>query len=341
MKLNYIAVLPILSICLFIGSCSQPSSGGTCTSNCFYGQGIAQAGLFVEPSSGVAPVTNAIMQAQHTINIAVYMLTDKTVVHALEDAANRGVHVQVMLELHPFDSTPPTAVMDELQAAGIQVEGTNPAFPLTHEKVMIIDNATVYIMTANLSLSGLGGSSYGANRDYGIIDQQTNDVQTIENIFTADWNRSIPTVNDANIVVSPLNSRTDMTSFINAAQHTLWIESEEMNDGGIMQALSNAAHRGVVVELILPSTITGSNATNARQLTQSGVHVREDTALYMHAKMMLADNATAFVGSENFSAQSLDENREIGILLARSATTSTLASTFMQDWNASSSIKNL
>jgi phosphatidylserine/phosphatidylglycerophosphate/cardiolipin synthase-like enzyme len=42
----------------------------------------------------------------------------------------------------------------------------------------------------------------------------------------------------------------------------------------------------------------------------------------------------AFVGSENFSATSLDENRELGILIADQTVIATLAQTFQQDWSS-------
>jgi len=36
--------------------------------------------------------------------------------------------------------------------------------------------------------------------------------------------------------------------------------------------------------------------------------------LYLHAKAIVADGHTAFVGSQNFSTSSLDDNRELGII---------------------------
>ena len=38
------------------------------------------------------------------------------------------------------------------------------------------------------------------------------------------------------------------------------------------------------------------------------MQVKEDPQLYMHAKIIVVDNKVAFVGSENISAQSLDQN---------------------------------
>src|SRR5437764_125436 len=121
---------------------------------------------------------------------------------------------------------------------------------------MIIDATTAYIMTSNFSRAALGGSSGSsgfANREYDIIDTNAQDVQAVSAIFQADWNHTTAQFNDPNLVVSPVNSRSDFISLINSARHTLLITSEEMNDSGIEQAIASVAQRGVHVEVILPA----------------------------------------------------------------------------------------
>jgi len=68
-------------------------------------------------------------------------------------------------------------------------------------------------------------------------------------------------------------------------------------------------------------------------LLRGGVHVRYISVVYMHAKLMIADGSRAFVGSENFSANSLDNNRELGLLIAEPSAIMTLSQTFQQDWD--------
>ncbi len=73
-----------------------------------------------------------------------------------------------------------------------------------------------------------------------------------------------------------------------------------------------------------------------RQLLQArrrGVQVRllPGQPLYMHAKMMVGEQV-AFVGSENFSETSLQQNREMGVLLRQEAELSELRQQFAKDW---------
>jgi cardiolipin synthase A/B len=339
--------LVIAAVCFLLASCSGsllPGISNTpqCQSNCAVGSGIQGVQVFVEPDDGEQVITDAIRSAQKSIWLEIYILSDRNVIRTLEEASNRGLDVRVMLEPHPFGGGPsPSKTMDALAAAGIKTQPTSSSFPLTHEKGMIIDNTTAFIMTSNFSRSALGGSSGSSgnrNREYGIIDTNPQDIQAIAAIFIADWNHSTAQFNDPNLVVSPINSRNDFTTLINSARGTLLIEAEEMNDSDIEQALANVAQRGVQVAVILPAAQSASGDSNSQGIAaikQGGVQVREDPQLYMHAKIIIVDGRTAFVGSENISTQSLDQNRELGIIISDSSVLNKLQTTFQSDWSVS------
>jgi cardiolipin synthase A/B len=347
---NFLKYALVVAVCFVLASCTGnilPGSNSSpqCQSNCGVGSGVQGVQVFVEPDDGEQVITNAIGSAQKSIWLEIYILSDRNVIRALEEAANQGLDVRVMLEPHPFGGgTSPTKTLDELAASGIKTQFTNPSFSLTHEKGLIIDDTTAYIMTSNFSRSALGGSSSSSgyrNREYGIIDTIQQDVLATEAIFEADWNHSNVQFNDPNLVVSPINSRNDFTTLINSARSTLLIEAEEMNDSDIEQAIANAAQHGVQVEVILPVANTSSGDSSSQgiaSIKQSGAHVREDPQLYMHAKIIVVDNKVAFVGSENISAQSLDQNRELGIIVSDASVLNTLQTTFQNDWGVSQNV---
>jgi cardiolipin synthase len=186
--------------------------------------------------------------------------------------------------------------------------------------------------------AALGTGSYTKNREYDIADTNSQDVQAISAIFQADWNHTTASFNDPNLVVSPVNARKSFDSLIASAQKSLLVTGEEMQDSGIEHDLVAAAQRGVQVQVILPapsSSSSDSNASGIATIKQGGVSVREDSHLYMHAKMMIIDGKTAFVGSENISSQSLDKNRELGLVIADGKVIQTLQQTFQTDWSDS------
>jgi cardiolipin synthase A/B len=311
------------------------------------GSGAQGLKIFVEPDSTDSVITDAIHQANKSVWLEMYLLTDKKIITALEDDAHNGIDVRVMLEDHPYGggSVSPSETLDKLSSAGVKTKTTSPSFALTHEKGMVIDGKTAYIMTSNFTLAALGESKSQNNREYGIIDTNTTDVQEVANIFSADWQRTTPTLNDSNLVVSPTNSRSDFLSLINSAKKSLSIEAEEMQDSQVEQALTAAASRGVKVQVILPSSSSSSdadgsdsNSAGIKTIKQGKVQVKEDKKLYMHAKIIIVDGQKAFVGSENISSASLDKNRELGIVISDQSVLSTLQSTFSTDWSVSKSV---
>jgi phosphatidylserine/phosphatidylglycerophosphate/cardiolipin synthase-like enzyme len=191
-------------------------------------------------------------------------------------------------------------------------------------------------MTCNLTKSALGGSSGATNREYAIVDTNADEVREAQAIFQADWDRQTPALADPNLVVSPVNSRPKLEQLLQSARSTLILEEEEMYDADMEGQLIAAAKRGVAVQVILPATPADNPNANqdVPRLTQADVQVRYSQTLYMHAKLIVADGTRAFVGSENFSGQSLDGNRELGIIVADPAAIATLQATFARDWGS-------
>ncbi|HET8911566.1 MAG TPA: phosphatidylserine/phosphatidylglycerophosphate/cardiolipin synthase family protein [Ktedonobacteraceae bacterium] len=336
----YPKLLLLLLIGLLLNACmgfpNQTSPQDQSSSPNISGSGRQGIQVFVEPDAGIQPITLAIQAAQHSIWVEMYLLSNKKVIRALEEASNRGLDVRVMLELHPYGGgIVASQTLDKLQLAGVKVEGSNPAFALTHEKSMLIDGSIAFIMTSNFTNSALGGRSTIQNREYDLVDTNPEDVQSVISIFNADWNRHGVQLEDPNIVASPLNARRNFIALIDSTRQSLLIEAEEMQDTSVEQALVLTARRGVSIQVILPASSSGtsdSNSAGITRLRQSGIVVREDQRLYMHAKMMVADGRLAFVGSENISAASLDRNRELGLMIADHQVISQLQKTFQLDW---------
>src|SRR5260221_3733146 len=191
--------------------------------------------LFIEPESGNKPILDAINAAQKEILVEVYLLSDKDVISALENAKARNVAVNVILEQHPFGGgnlNPKTK--SELATHGISVNWSSPKFALTHEKSIIIDGSIAFILSQNLTTS-----SFIKNREFDVIDTNIADVVEIRNIFLSDWNRQSFTPSDTDLLESPDNSRVVLESLINSAQHEIYIEVEVIGDKEIETLLEN------------------------------------------------------------------------------------------------------
>lgn len=287
--------------------------------------------LTVEPDEGTAPLSSLLAQASRSIDIVMYDFTDTAIEQALADASSRGIAVRVLLD-HGYYGQPDKkndAAYAYFQKMHVPVQWTPSYFALTHQKTAVIDKTTAYIMTFNLT-----PKYYATGRDFGITDTDPADVNAIEKTFEADWSKQqiAPQYGDA-LVWSP-GSENDLVSLIQRAHDTLDVYNEEMADKTIIAALQDAAARGVSVRVIM--TNAGNWRTAFVDLRKSGVSIRTYSgahALYIHAKMIVADASYGFLGSENFSANSLLKNRELGIFIEDPSVLSSLEATFAKDWN--------
>jgi cardiolipin synthase len=220
------------------------------------------------------------------------------------------------------------AAYSYLKGNGVPVRWSPSRFALTHQKTLVADDKTAYIMTLNLV-----DEDYSTSRDFAVADTNRQEVSAIEATFTADWNnQSIRPPDGVDLVWSPGALDSEL-SLINSVRHALDIYNEEMDDSAITSALEAAARRGVDVKVVMTASSDWDSAF--KRLTGAGVHVRTykpDASLYIHAKMILVDGRRAFLGSQNFSAGSLDDNRELGIILSTGAIIRSLEGTFAGDY---------
>lgn len=286
-------------------------------------------GLIVEPDDGRRPVLAEIEAARSTIDLMVYLLTDEPIVDALIDAEERGVAVRVILDQFPYGGFGnPEEVAAEMRAAGVEVRWGPSRFTFSHVKTLIVDRSVALIMNLNLTRS-----SFERNREFAVVTTRPNDVETAQALFEADWSgRDEPFA--ATLVVSPSNSRVELLGLIDSARVSLDIYLEVIRDQEIVEHLMAAAGRGVLVRVILSPDEQPAAIRIEAELVGGGIEVRRLTAPYVHAKAVIVDSVRAFVGSQNFTATSLDENREIGLIYDDRVALARLLATFEMDFTA-------
>jgi len=287
--------------------------------------------LIVEPANGITPVLSMIRGAAKSIDLVIYELEDTQIENALSQAENRGVTVRVLLNEGYYGAQPSAssaAAYQYLQSAGVSVRWTPSYFALTHQKTLVVDGNQAIIMTFNLT-----PQYYGADRDFGIVDNDIKDVTAIEAAFNDDWQDIKDTAGRGDDLVWSPGADTAILSIINNSSQSLFIENEEMSDTAVINALIAAARRGINVELVM--TYSSDWTVNFTKLVAAGVGIRTyagDAPLYIHAKLILSDGTSALIGSQNFSVSSLKYNRELGIILSDSNLLNSLSTTFQGDW---------
>lgn len=317
--LRSIALLSIalLSTALLLASCTvrnQPEAAGAASPGRVSSYAPGQLTLLVEPDQSIDPIYSLIASAHAHLDLTMYELVDTDAALALEQAAARGVTVRVVLDANRERAANQPA-FDELAAMGVQVAWADPRYAATHQKTLVIDRSAALVMSLNLT-----SRYYPDTRDFGILDRNTADVAAIEQVFDADFaHTKAPPVVGTGLIWSPGQSGPALLSLIDAAGSSLLVENEEMAYSPVTSALIRAAYRGVRVTVIMTDQTQWHDAF--ADLVAAHVVVRvysQNASLYIHAKVIVADAGTprqrAFMGSENFSAASLNHNRELGLL---------------------------
>lgn len=276
-------------------------------------------------------IYNFINSATSTLDMTMYELSDTTAVNDLIAREQAGVQVRVILD--GTRTTVNDSAYNALQAAGVGVVWSSSAYVYTHQKTITVDGATSLILTGNLT-----AKYYPTSRDYGVFDNDPNDVNAIENVFNADYAGTSVTPSDGdNLLWSPTDSRSRLLGVINGATTTLDVEEEEFGDQTVVDAIAARAQAGVTVRVVLEKP--GSYSSQVQEILNAGgtvVGYSSSTGFYIHAKAMVADyglpTQTVEAGSMNISTNSLDNNRELGVILTDSGVANTIETAFNSDY---------
>ena len=120
---------------------------------------------------------------------------------------------------------------------------------------------------------------------------------------------------------------------ISSAKQTLDVMLYQFSNPDLMQALADAAARGVQVRIILEPRVNSNYAT-AEFLATRGVQVRFASTEYTntHSKTAVIDGGKVIVGSTNWSRQAMRSNRESTVVVESSALAQEFLAVFEQDW---------
>ena len=289
--------------------------------------------LQILPDQGESAIYNFVNTAKSSIDVTMYELRDTTMTTDLVNKEKAGVTVRVILD--NAQKTVNQAAYTALTNGGVGVTWSSTSFVYTHQKTITVDNAESYISTGNLDTT-----YYSTSRDYGVYDTDAADVSAVVSVFNADYAKTSITPTDGDdLVWSPTDSQSHLLSLINGAQHTLDVQEEEFGDTALVNAIVADANRGVTVRVVAENE-SSTYTTELNEVTAAGGKVTtytSSTGFYIHAKDIVADYGTStakvFLGSENFSDNSLNHNRELGLIINDANVMSGVEATFTADFN--------
>ena len=285
-------------------------------------------GVYVLPEDGREPVVDEIDRAACSIDITIYLISDEAVIDALIRAEARGVEVRLIYEQAPFGGGRGVVdVTEDLTRHGLELHPGPAELRFMHAKYLVIDTQVAIITNQNLTYS-----AFESNRELGVVTTRGDDVDSLARIFEADWTGRDSDISSGRLIVSPENSRQALIGRIDDAESSIRLYVEVIRDDAVIDALSSAAQRGVNVHLIVNPADDDLDTVAYDVLTSNGVDVRVSRHMYIHAKAMVIDERAVVIGSHNPTATSLDENREVSIVLDDPVAIGRLVIVFDEDW---------
>jgi cardiolipin synthase len=279
--------------------------------------GEAFVRLLEQPGDGVAPLVKGINGAKKSVEIIIFRFDRSEIEKALANAVTRGVFVHALIAYTNRGGERNLRALEmRLLGSGVTVARTADDLVRYHGKLMIVDRRDLYLLAFNFTYLDIEHS-----RSFGVITRNMKLVQEAVKLFEADTKRQPYTPGLTTFVVSPLNARKQLTSFIKGARKELFIYDPEISDPLMIRHLEERVKAGVDVKII--GRLTHPSAT---------LTVRKMPQIRLHTRTIIRDGSHAFVGSQSLRPLELDARREIGIIFRDLRLVRRLIKTFHDDW---------
>ena len=261
------------------------------------------------------------------LKLETYDFTNKFFKTRFQDISNRWVPVKIILENNKYQEYGNT--FRELQDYfswnnNIEFRSDEQMWKsYVHAKVTLNEDA-FRVQTANLTKS-----SFESNREHFFYSNDVDFYDSLEKLLDADWSwDDLSTLNlHPNLVVCPLNCRDVIKTLLESAEKSIVIQTQYIVDDEILDILRKKS------EQIDMAIIVADTDDNQHLISYFWPWIaRSLKTHYNHTKMILIDEKYLLLGSMNLSANSLDNNREIWIILMDTGHIATFEKWFKQDW---------
>lgn len=311
--------------------------------------------LTVLPEDGRGIYLRAMDAAKGEIRIEICVLEDPQILERVQAALNRGVRVRVIVDRGKYGvlASEQINLAQYLTAAGGELHLSNPIFPRSFPKIILIDSDLLVFGSACLD-----ETTFAQYRDFAATSTNEDILRELQRLFENDWAYSAavgeepppfnPTapISRKELIISPVNGAERLVEFYQETRRTLDVYTELLGNPTLESELVAAVKRGVRVRLIAPISVNGATPeiqelqlASLAALAAAGVHVHvsgpdESAALpYMHARAAVVDGQIAYLGSISLSPDSVTFNREMGLILREELLPRKLQAQFESDYN--------
>lgn len=272
--------------------------------------------LLEQPGDGVKPLVQAMDSAKERIEVAIFRFDRSELEKAMIRAVGRGVFVHALIAYTNRGGEKNLRQLEmRLLEHGVNVARTADDLVRYHGKFMIVDRKELFVLGFNFTYLDMEHS-----RSFGIVTHDPKLVKEAVNLFEADTKRQAYEAGSSHFVVSPLNARAELSSFISGAKRELAIYDPKIADPRMIRLLEEQAAAGIDIKIL--GKLDSSEKLPHRNLANIRLHVRS----------IVRDRQHVFIGSQSLRAAELETRREVGIILKDSKIAAKILKTFEEDW---------
>ena len=319
-------------------------------------------------------------QAKEFIFIEFFIITDgkewSDVLEVLKQKAAEGVEVRIIYDDMGCSGTISPRTPKILRKFGIKAHKFHPFRPILsgvynnrdHRKIVVIDHQMAFTGGINLADEYANLiTRFGYWKDT-MVKIEGSAINNLIVTFLQNYNLCVEKVSDYNRYLTfdypkyedegfvmpfgdgpggiddALIGEQTYINILNYAKKEVFISTPYLVPTyGLLDALRNAALRGVKVHLIVPGIpdkkiVYYMAQSNFKYLMDAGVNIYTYTPGFNHMKSALADDELAFVGTINFDFRSLVHHFECGTILYKTNCIKDIGDDFREMINASQKV---
>jgi phosphatidylserine/phosphatidylglycerophosphate/cardiolipin synthase-like enzyme len=280
--------------------------------------------LLVLPDDGLSAVVRALRKAKKSVNVTLFRCDLREIEKALADAVARGVAVHALIAHTNRAGEKQLRLLElRLLAAGVTVSRTADDLARYHDKLLIVDERVLFVLSFNFTRQDVG-----KRRSMAVATRQRRLVAEALRLFEADASRQPFEASAQGLVISPLNARPRLAKVLKAARRSLWIYDPQAIDTPLLRILKERVEAGVDVRLL-------GKVGRAGQ----GLPAEAPATLRLHLRAILRDDVELFLGSQGLRGIELDRRREVGVMIRDRSSIRRFKQVFEQDWAGTSIAK--
>ena len=255
-------------------------------------------------------------RAKERIEIAIFRFDRAELEKGMIRAVSRGVFVHALIAYTNRGGEKNLRQLEmRLLEHGVNVARTADDLIRYHGKYMIVDRKELHLLGFNFTYLDMEHS-----RSFGLITRDPKLVKEAVKLFEADTKRQAYEAGSPEFIVSPVNARAELASFISGAKKELAIYDPKIADPRMRRLLEEKAADGVDIRIL--GKVAATEKLAARGLANIRLHVRA----------IVRDRHDVFLGSQSLRAAELETRREVGVITHDSKIAARILKIFEDDW---------